>query len=151
MTLEAGQNIAKAIMQWDKKILYDDAIEYAMAALERYYSNDSAFDFCKKLQEVSYGYIRPDSNLLQYIEYELLCLYKIVDKEVERWVEDNSLWLFGKIGDKVVFTDPSGEHTGEIVELYPKKYAYGVWNEEMKYEKGRGHVIINVERIIEKP
>ena len=150
MTLEAGKNIAEAIMRWNSKIPYDDAIEYAMAALKYYYQNDSEFDFCKKLQEVSHGYIRPDSSLLEYIGYELLCLYQIVDKEVEKWVEENSLWLFNKTGDIVKFKTHLGFEIGEIVALYPKKYAYGIWNSQLEYEKDKGRLIVHAENIEEK-
>lgn len=126
--LEECVEISEEILKWN---LHSDGYELA----KEY--EDKGFD--------------ADSMLVEELDTISYHEDKIAEKYVRRWVEENNLKLELEVGDIVsAELHFKGSIVGEIVELYPNTMQYGVWYEGQGSEKGKGHTIIDAEKVTKK-
>lgn len=151
MKKELAVVLGQIIYDWcDGDVPLYECTEDALKFLrEGYHFYDDGYSMAKEFEY--YGY-NPDSDLVE----SLSCLWyereKILDKHICQWVKENALRLNLEIGQSVdIFANDKLRPDNvkcEIVSLYHDKFQYGVWHNALKYEKGKGHVIVDAEEVV---
>lgn len=148
MQKELVNKTATIIQEWSRtstsQISFDDCAQMIEQVL-KYDTLDDGFELAKEFEE--YG-LAPDSELVSILDSVYLIKHQIKKDWIKKWVTTAKLELKLNIGTSATIKiPPHGIQKVDIVELYPDTLQYGVWAPILGYQKGKGHRIINAEKI----
>lgn len=146
MLKELAQIVGKQVNEWcNDETPLEDCIKAAEKVLQ-WHSNDNGYEIAKEFEDEGFS---PDSELVEILDIVSYHRSKVQETFIKKWVAKNNLKLHLVKGQKVIAKlIGKGEVKGEIVKLYPETMQYGFWYEAQGYEKGKYHICVNSENII---
>lgn len=153
MLNELAQVVGKELFDWSNEDGSDDTgLEDCVISARkvlRYHSNDNGYEIAKAFEDEGFS---PDAELVEILDSVSFSKHQIQDKFIKDWVKNNNIKLDYEVGQKVKaqLSKPLGLIECEIVKLYPESLQYGLWCEQLGWEKGTGHRLVNAENVIEK-
>lgn len=144
---ELSTVVGKLVFDWcDDDTDLEDCVESAKKVLE-FNSNSNGYELAKEFEDEGFS---SDSELVDILDGVWYEKHKIIEKAVKDWVSINNLKLEYEVGDKVIakfHKSQGGDIECEVVQLYPETMQYGLWHENHSSPKGKGHVIVEFERV----